>query len=394
MIFDTIVNWLTGKESNEEQKKQNRITNYNTATSTSSSSMQQMNDSLNAIEQNELAIDTQRSTIETYTEWLENYHKMLNGDRSETELGLQLSNLELQKQSYEGNVLLLQQQEQLAQQNAADYLLSSALQKENAYNTAFGNYTTMLKNQSLLNVAASAGSGKSSAYSMQSLLYNQQLKNYVGVDLRFNATNETGSTDASEGSFLREFTSLTQQIKTQSDNLNYAIMAAQKNIADNAANIQQSENAIKSFYLESETQANEYAAGIEDAKESIKRFEDAIEREKENAKLWQTNLLNSMNAIIENGAGGRLAITNKWYELYKEAGYEGSLEDFFNEVEKNYGWSAIHDNDDSTTFSGLGSMLTGSNEKQRDEIKAAVRQYQEYKDQYDALTKRLEEANK
>ena len=389
-----LLSWLKNNEVFEEQKKQNKITNYSNATDTATTSMNQLEESLNAIEENELAIDTQQSTIDTYNEWLENYQKMLNGDRRETELGLQLSNLELQKQSYEGNTLLLQQQEQLARQSAADYLLSSALQKENTYNSAFNDYTTMLKNQSLLNVAAGSGVGKSSAYSMQSLLYTQQLKNFVGVDLKFNATNETGSTAQSEGSFLREFTSLTQQIKTQSDNLNYAILAAQKNITDNAANIQQSENAIKSFYLQSETQANEYTEGIKDAQNSIERFKEAIEQEKANAKTWQTNLLQSMEMMLENGANGNIAQLNEFYELYKEAGYEGTLEDFFNEVDKNYGWTAATDGNDETSFNIWGAALTGHSEKDRDERRAVIQQYLQYENQYDKLSKKIEEAGK
>ena len=356
-----LLSWLSNEEKLEEQKKQNKITNYSNATDTATTSMNQIEESLNAIEENELAIDTQQSTIDTYNEWLENYQKMLNGDRSETELGMQLYNLESSAT--------------LAKQSAADYLLSSALQKESTYNTAFNDYTTMLKNQSLLNVAASSGGGKSSAYSMQSLLYQQQLKNFVGVDLKFNATNDTGSTAQSEGSFLREFTSLTQQIKTQTDNLNYAAIAAQ--------------NAVKTFYLQSETQANEYTEGIKDAQNSIERFKEAIEQEKENAKTWQTNLLQSMEMMLEN-----VAVTNEWYKLYKEAGYEGTLEDFFNEVDKNYGWTALTDDNKSTAPSLLGYELTGFTEKDRDERRAVIQQYMQYKNQYDKLSKKIEEAGK
>ncbi len=361
-----LLSWLSNKEELEEQKEQNKITNYANAADTATTSMNQLEESLNAIKENELAIDTQQSTIDTYNEWLENYQKMLNGDRSETELGMQLYSLESSAT--------------LAKQSAADYLLSSALQKESTYNTAFNDYTTMLKNQSLLNVAASSGGGKSSAYSMQSLLYTQQLKNFVGVDLKFNATNETGSTAQPEGSFLREFTSLTQQIKTQTDNLNYAAIAAQ--------------NAVKTFYLQSETQANEYTEGIKDAQNSIERFKEAIEQEKANAKTWQTNLLQSMEMMLDNGANGNIAALNEYYELYKEAGYEGTLEDFFNEIDKNYGWSAAADGNDNTSFNIWGATLTGYDEKDRDERRAVIQQYMQYKNQYDKLSKKIEEAGK
>ncbi len=281
---DAVINWFQGNDELEYQKQQNAVQNKMSWTNLLTDSTTNINTLLTAIESAVTSLDTYQSTIDTGNEWLQNYQAMLNGDRSDTTLGRKLGQLERQG-------TLLEMARTLKEKSAANYLVESAVSRANAYDTAFSDYTSMLKNQSLLNVAAGANGGKSSAYSMASAIQQQQLRSYIGADMQFDTDTAKG-VSAESGSFLNSYIVLTNTIDAQIEENNYAIKAAQDSVLNNT-------NLIKDFYEESETTASQWKADIEDSEKATETMETAIERIKNALKLQQTTALDALENLRE-----------------------------------------------------------------------------------------------
>lgn len=310
-VFGASVGIASAIASNQNQQKQltleekeQKIDAYKNGVDIANTSYTEILNYLGQIDNLQATIDSNQSLIDTNSEWLENYQSMLSGDRDNTELGRELASLEASRDMYKERTGLLQQAQQLAIDNAQTYLTTSAVEKSNTYNSAFDEYTSMLKNQSLLNVAAGANGGKSSAYSMASLMQQQQLRNYVGVDMTFNTADSFGESEQSDGSFLRSYVALQDSINAQIEQYDYQIEQAKLNISDNEKYIKSAENSIKDFYSGYETQSKTYETQIEDAKAALERDKQTLEDWKTAIKQRQTTALAALKTARTSAEEG------------------------------------------------------------------------------------------
>ncbi len=331
--IDAILDWFQGNDELEYQKQQDALQNKMSWTSLLTSSTTNINTLLTSIDSALARIDTYQSTIDTGNEWLLNYQAMLDGDRSDTTLGRKLG-------QYERQGTLLEAAKALREKSAANYLIESAVSKANAYDTAFSDYTSMLKNQSLLNVAAGANGGKSSAYSMASVIQQQQLRNYVGADMKFDSDTSKAVSPES-GSFLNSYIVLNNTIDAQIEENNYAIKAVQNDILNNS-------NTIKDFYEESETAANQWKADIEDSREATETMESAIERIKNALKLQQTVALEALQQVEADAVAALVA--DEWVTKSLDARLDkrtGQTVDYETWIKDPDSYESIYDDDSS-----------------------------------------------
>ena len=364
---EAVIDWFQGNDELEYQKQQDALQNRMSWTNILTNSTTNINTLLTAIESAITSLDTYQSTIDTGNEWLSNYQAMLDGDRSNTTLGRQLGQLERQG-------TLLETAKALKEKSAANYLIESAVSRANAYDTAFSDYTSMLKNQSLLNVAAGANGGKSSAYSMASVIQQQQLRNYIGADMKFDTDTSKGVSTES-GSFLNSYIVLNNTIDAQIEENNYAIKVAQNDILNNT-------NSIKDFFEGNETTANQWRADIEDSEKATVTMESAIERMKNAMKLQQTIAL---EALDEAGAQATLNLQMDEMmtgfsnaRLDKKTGQTIDYETWINNPDS---YESVYEDDSSIR----------ANSK---EIYKNYQSYQQMKEAYESSSKSIEEMEK
>lgn len=164
---------------------------------------------------------------------------------AQTNLSLSQTQLELQT----GAKTLAERVLQQRQNESATYLQTAALQKEASVNQGYTSYAEMMKQKSLANVVAGSTGSVKGAYSSAALVQENNIRKYVGSDLKF---NQDGNFDtASSGAFAREFSVLTAQINDQISLNNISILSAQADVSSaqyniDAANagIQSAQNAI------------------------------------------------------------------------------------------------------------------------------------------------------
>lgn len=255
------------------QEESNRNTAYNTSTQSLSDSITSIEKTLLNIEGVESQNKKYQSEIDTANEWLENYRKMLSGDRTETTLGRELY-------GYEGAL-------KKAENAKGTYLASSAVEKQNAYDTAFDSYSQMLKQKSLLNVAASGTGQLEGAYSMARLIQNQTIRKFIGNDMVFNSDGE--ATSLSDGSFLMSYSAMQKEI-----NANIESLTLQIEIAN---------NDIKDFYDKYETTAGKNESVVDDRTEAIEKNKQTLETYKQLIKNEQTNALTAFKKAMESRSG-------------------------------------------------------------------------------------------
>ena len=150
---------------------------------------------------------------------------------SNTALDLGNTRLELQTSAKALAERVLQQR----QNESATYLQTAALQKEASVNQGYTSYAEMMKQKSLANVVAGSTGSVKGAYSSSALVQENNIRKYVGSDLKF---NQDGSFDsASSGAFAREFNALTSQINDQISLNNISILSAQADVSSAQYNI-------------------------------------------------------------------------------------------------------------------------------------------------------------
>ena len=150
---------------------------------------------------------------------------------SNTALDLGNTRLELQTDAKNLAEKVLQQR----QNESATYLQTAALQKEASVNQGYTSYAEMMKQKSLANVVAGSTGSVKGAYSSAALVQENNIRKYVGSDLKF---NQDGSFDsASSGAFAREFNALTSQINDQISLNNISILSAQADVSSAQYNI-------------------------------------------------------------------------------------------------------------------------------------------------------------
>ena len=150
---------------------------------------------------------------------------------SNTALDLGNTRLELQTSAKALAEKVLQQR----QNESATYLQTAALQKEASVNQGYTSYAEMMKQKSLANVVAGSTGSVKGAYSSAALVQENNIRKYVGSDLKFNQDGNFDS--ASSGAFAREFNALTSQINDQISLNNISILSAQADVSSAQYNI-------------------------------------------------------------------------------------------------------------------------------------------------------------
>lgn len=150
---------------------------------------------------------------------------------SNTALDLGNTRLELQTDAKTLAEKVLQQR----QNESATYLQTAALQKEASVNQGYTSYAEMMKQKSLANVVAGSTGSIKGAYSSAALVQENNIRKYVGSDLKFNQDGNFDS--ASSGAFAREFNALTSQINDQISLNNISILSAQADVSSAQYNI-------------------------------------------------------------------------------------------------------------------------------------------------------------
>ena len=150
---------------------------------------------------------------------------------SNTALDLGNTRLELQT----GAKTLAERVLQQRQNESATYLQTAALQKEASVNQGYTSYAEMMKQKSLANVVAGSTGSVKGAYSSAALVQENNIRKYVGSDLKFNQDGNFDS--ASSGAFAREFNALTSQINDQISLNNIIILSAQADVSSAQYNI-------------------------------------------------------------------------------------------------------------------------------------------------------------
>ena len=162
------------------------------------------------------------------------------GSLTEAQINLALSNtaldlgntrLELQTDAKNLAERVLQQR----QNESATYLQTAALQKEACVYQRYTSYAEMMKQKSLANVVAGSTGSVKGAYSSAALVQENNIRKYVGSDLKFNQDGNFDS--ASSGAFAREFNALTSQINDQISLNNISILSAQADVSSAQYNI-------------------------------------------------------------------------------------------------------------------------------------------------------------
>ena len=195
---------------------------------------------------------------------------------SNTALDLGNTRLELQTDAKTLAEKVLQQR----QNESATYLQTAALQKEASVNQGYTSYAEMMKQKSLANVVAGSTGSVKGAYSSAALVQENNIRKYVGSDLKFNQDGNFDS--ASSGAFAREFNALTSQINDQISLNNISILSAQADVSSAQYNIDAATADIEQLTA-SVTAAENDVTAAENAKASA---ENAVIAKKQE---WEIN---------------------------------------------------------------------------------------------------------
>ena len=195
---------------------------------------------------------------------------------SNTALDLGNTRLELQTDAKNLAERVLQQR----QNESATYLQTAALQKEASVNQGYTSYAEMMKQKSLANVVAGSTGSVKGAYSSAALVQENNIRKYVGSDLKFNQDGNFDS--ASSGAFAREFNALTSQINDQISLNNISILSAQADVSSAQYNIDAATADIEQLTADVTAAENDVTAA-ENAKVSA---ENAVIAKKQE---WEIN---------------------------------------------------------------------------------------------------------
>lgn len=301
------------EESISQQEESNRINSYNASTEELNASITTIENTLHNIQSTESESEKYQSEIDVSNEWLENYRKMLSGDRSDTTIGIEMRELEGSKRS--------------AENAKSAYIISSTEEKQSAYTAAYNEYVDKLKQQSLLNVAASGSGQLEGAYSAAQLIQNQKIRDLIGNDMMFNSDGEGIS--LSDGSFLVSYTNMQKSIALQLEEYSTAIETASGNITKQL-------DAYETMSKQYETTIDDRTKAIELNKEAIETYKQAIRNEQTNAvtalkKAMETRANDTDKTKLESDAE-RLDAANKLVEKHTGESASYNATDTINEI--------------------------------------------------------------
>ena len=269
---------------------------------------------------------------------------------SNTALDLGNTRLELQTDAKNLAERVLQQR----QNESATYLQTAALQKEASVNQGYTSYAEMMKQKSLANVVAGSTGSVKGAYSSAALVQENNIRKYVGSDLKF---NQDGSFDsASSGAFAREFNALTSQINDQISLNNISILSAQADVSSAQYNIDAATADIEQLTAAVTAAENDVTAA-ENAKASAenaviaKRQEWEINKESlenQNADWEKANELKKKSiteyatsvALLQNNAIAALKDYKKYAKTAGKSDQEiADFEKQYKDAYKNIGYA-------------------------------------------------------
>lgn len=320
----SLIDYSNEQDELSRQEDKNNLDAYNSSMAKYNELLNEVDNALLEVDKENLKKTDQQSIIDTNAEWLANYEKMLAGDRTDTVLGRNLASLQDKKTSLENERNLLEQNKTLAEKQASAYLSSSAVEKQSNYETAFDKYTQMLKQKSLLNIAASGSGQEEGVYRVAQLIQSQQIRNYIGVDLVFNTDNGESEYNSNAGSFLNAFSSLQKGINTTIYNNNLQIELAKNNLLDNEFAIKSANSSILDFYEEVETTANKKKSETKIAQDTINITNKTIERLNEKIKRTQENATEALKQA--NEAKGKIEKKKQEQEEARKAAEQAAKE--------------------------------------------------------------------
>ncbi len=285
------ISYRNNERARQAQAKQEAIDFINSSSNILNSNLTSIQEQLNYISGLELGIKDNEHNISVNNEWLKMYQGMLDG---EDNLLTQYRD-ELQNNIADANNTLDLAHKMLLQRQteAAAYLQSSQLEKENAAKQGYANYAELMSKKSLANVMAGATGAVVGAYQASALKQRDAIEKYVGSDLRFNIDGSFD--DAGSGSFAREFVALTTAINANIEANNLNIQAAQYDITKSEHALDSSKHALDQQLYEWEQNREELEYQNTDMAEANKINRENIERTYEvTIKTLQQNAVDAL----------------------------------------------------------------------------------------------------
>lgn len=283
-------------ELQEKQAAQDMVTSSKGTLNTSYSTIQS---TLEKIDAKQTEISDNEYNIQVNNDWLKMYQDMLNGTGDEDNV------LQSQYDVLSKNIEL--------QQHVADaYLKSSAIARQQAVDTGYSSYAEMMKQKSMMNVMAGAAGEVQGAYSNAALRQQNQIRQFVGDDLRFNTSGTVEGLGS--GSLLQEMAIIDDQISLQIESNNLNLLAAQNN--------------LKQQMYEWGTEAETRTHSNEDMEAANKKNLETIEIYKATIKEAQETARDALKDFIANAETSGMTATetveymDRQEKLFKDIGYD------------------------------------------------------------------------
>lgn len=265
--------------------------------------LSQIESSYSNIDQYLKEIDSIQSIVTSDQEYVGIYEQILNGDRTGSEEARNLAVLENNISIADSNIEAYLKQQQLAETNAQNYLKQASIEKKNAVEAGISSYSDMLKQQSMSNVMASSSGASKSAYSSAALRQENQIMNYIGVDMKFNR-------DVEGGSFVDNYILLENQILAQinSNNESIRLLGESKQQAEMEKTRAQGDLDTQFEKLESEyNRVTGDNGSIASNQRAIDTYQQSIEMAKANLNLWKTNAIDSLKSYRNNASAAGIS---------------------------------------------------------------------------------------
>lgn len=281
------------------------------------------------LEDLEMELSDNEYNIGVNNEWLSMYQAMIEGDRDNL-LGQQYSILTNQVSEAESNVEMARRSLSAEQEGAEAYSRSALLEKRNAAQEGFTSYAEMMKQKSLANVMAGSTGAVKGAYSTAALSQQNQIRKFVGDDLRLDLGD--GSTDASAGTFASQFAALKESISAQTLANELGIIAAQMKITSAENDVLKAENALEEQMYEWETEKEQKDFQNESLQYAVDRAREeggTISNVRAALSTLQANAIQALRDYRSNAAaGGKTqeeieAEVDKYEEMYEEFSSHG-----------------------------------------------------------------------
>ena len=279
-------------------------------------------------------IDSLQSLITSDQEYVSIYENILNGDRTGSEEARNLAVLENNISITDSNIEAYLRQQQLAETNAQNYLKKASLDKKDAVETGVSTYTDMMKQRSISNVMASSSGAIKSSYSSAALRQENEMMNYIGVDMKFN-------TGVEGGSFVDKYILLENQITAQinANNENIRLLGESKLQAEMEKTRAQGDLDTQLEKLESEyNRVTGDNGSIASNQRAIERQRQNMEIAKSNLNLWKSNAIKSLESYRENAKNAGMSDADIKNELnaiknkYKDTDVSEELKSMLDEI--------------------------------------------------------------